>query len=285
MIDFHTHLIYMDEIKTQEEWNIVGKYFTYPDSKYPFGTRSLEEIKIRMDYGKIDSIVVLPVDCERTKKVSLLTNQEVALLRKKFNRIIGFASVDPNKKSVLDDLAEAHALGLVGLKLDSGLQEFSFEDIIDHPMWKQVEAYGWPVVMHVGYSFTPNTSMYSTTVQHIEALAIRYPNINFVIAHWAFPWVMEAVLLAIKFRNVYLDTSMPYFDNPKKYAQFLLERYITPSIVEKSIREKIIFGSNYPRVRMESMAQAYQAWPISDKAKDLLFSGNAERLLNESHGG
>jgi len=279
MIDFHTHIIFMREVKDKEKWNKVGEYFTCPDPKYPFGTRSLDEMKARMDYGKIDRAVVLPVDCERARGESLLTNREVKTLCDAFPRFIGFASVDPGKPSAMGDLEEARDLGLRGLKLDPGLQGFDLASVADHPMWRQLERYSWPVVVHAGFSFTPGMSMYATRLVDIERLAIAHPRINFVVAHWAFPWVMEAVLLAIKLPNVYLDSSMAYFDNPTAYAKFVLEKYLSASIVEKSVREKVVFGSNYPRVRMESMKAAYEEWPISDKAKACLFNDNAERLL------
>jgi len=35
-----------------------------------------------------------------------------------------------------------------------------------------------------------------------------------VLAHLAWPWVTEAVALALKYPNVHLDTSALYFDNP-----------------------------------------------------------------------
>lgn len=285
MMDFHTHLIFMKEVKDKERWDKVGKYFIYLDSKYPFGTRSMAEIEARMDFGGIDRIVVLPVDCERIRGEALLTNEEVKLLCGHSQRLIGFASVDPVKATVLDDLADANAMGLVGLKLDPGLQGFRLSDHLDHPMWKMVEGFHWPVVLHSGFTFAPGVTMYGSKLEEIEQLALRYPGINFVVAHWAFPWVMESVLIAIKNPNVFIDVSMAYFDNPRTYSKFILEKMISPSIAEKSVREKLIFGSNYPRVRMESLKSAYEAWPISDKAKRYLFEDNAARLLNTAHRG
>ncbi|QQO10777.1 amidohydrolase family protein [Breznakiella homolactica] len=285
MIDFHTHIIFVDGIKNKEKWDKIGKYFIYPNSKYPYGSKPIDEIQVRMNCGQIDQLVILPVDCERTKGEALLTNQEVKTLLGMNNNFIGFASVDPKKESALKDMEDAKAMGLVGLKLDPGLQGFSLDETLDHPMWRLVEQYRWPVVLHVGYSFTPDMSMYASTPKDVEALAIKYPKINFVMAHMAFPWVMEAALLAIKFPNIYMDTSMAYFDNPNAYAAFIHEKIISPSILEKSIREKIIFGSNYPRVRMESMKAAIEKWPVSDKAKRYLFNDNAQRLLNGAYGG
>jgi predicted TIM-barrel fold metal-dependent hydrolase len=284
MIDFHTHIIFMDELKTKDRWDMVGKYFTCADPKYPFGSRSIAEIETRMDYGRIDRAVVLPVDCERVRGESLLTNAEVKKLCDASPRLIGFASIDPGKASAMHDLEEARGLGLRGLKLDPGLQGFDLSSVCSHPMWRQVETYSWPVVIHAGFSFTPGMSMYATKLVDIERLALMYPGIDFVVAHWAFPWVMEAVLLAIKIPNLYLDSSMAYFDNPADYARFILDRQISASIMEKSIREKVVFGSNYPRVRMESMKAAYEKWPISDKAKACLFNDNAERLLGGGRG-
>jgi predicted TIM-barrel fold metal-dependent hydrolase len=285
MIDFHAHILNIDGIKDREKWDKVNKFFIYPHSKYPLSPKSIEEIEIRLDYGQVDRLVILPVECERARGEALLTNREVKTLCGMSDRFIGFASVDPVKKSACTDLEDARAMGLHGLKLDPGLQDFSIKDIADHPFWHQIEQFRWPVIIHVGYCFTPDMSMYASTPQDVELLAIKHPNIVFVIAHMGFPWIMEAALLAIKFSNIYLDTSMVYFDNPVSYTTFIHEKILSPGIMEKSLREKLVFGSNYPRVRMESLKAAQERWPISDKAKRCLFSDNAQRLLNIAFGG
>lgn len=287
MIDFHMHPIDLQELRSQEDCERARRVFMSESSGEAFAAspKPLQEILNRLDAAMASSAVILPIECKRARGMSLLTNQEVKKICSFSDRFIGFASVDPLDPEAVDYLEEAKSLGLYGLKLDPGLQSFNVSDVTDHHFWTKIQEWNWPVVMHVGYTFSPHVSMYACTNRDVELLAERYPGINFVITHWGFPWTMEACLLAIKLPNIYIDTSALYFDNPSRFVRFLFEKHITVSIVEKSLRSKIIFGSNYPKVRIRSMRKAIEELPLSSKCQHAIFQANAERLLNNAQGG
>lgn len=285
MIDFHMHLIHQKEIReTGKEWEKVTKIF-FRENGYSFSPIGLKELNIKMDVAGTKVGVILPIDCTRKRGDSILTNEEVKKICSLSSRFIGFASIDPLREDTMDELEKAKGYGLSGLKLDPGLQGFSISEIVNHGFWNKIEKWNWPVIVHVGFTFSPHISMYSSTVKDIELLAEKYPKINFVIAHWGYPWTMEACLIAIKYENVYIDTSNLYFDNPQRFSKFVIEHEISPSIIEKSLRNKIIFGSNYPRVNIWKMRKAIEELPLSSKCISAILYDNAARLLNIELGG
>ena len=88
-------------------------------------------------------------------------------------------------------------------------------------------------------------------------------------------------MLALKYPNVYIDTSCLYFDNPADFLAYVLKEQIPISLIERSLRHKIVFGSNYPRVEMKNVAEAIRRPGLTKGCLGLIFRDNALRLLGE----
>ena len=115
----------------------------------------------------------------------------------------------------------------------------------------------------------------------MEDIAVQFPKLKLVIAHFGWPWVLETVMLALKYPNVYIDTSCLYADNPRDFIAFVMSRQVPLSMIEKSLRNQIVFGSNYPRVEIKNMVNAVRSLGLSEGCLKLIFSENAKRLLGE----
>ena len=58
------------------------------------------------------------------------------------------------------------------------------------------------------------------------------------------------------------------------------QTHVVPlSVFEASLRKQILFGSNYPRVEIKNMARAVRSLGFSEDCLELIFRGNAARLL------
>jgi hypothetical protein len=93
---------------------------------------------------------------------------------------------------------------------------------------------------------------------------------------------MEAVALALKYPNVYLDTAALYFDNPHDFLAFVMTRQVPLTVFERSLRRQLLFGSNYPRVEIKNMARAVRSLGFSEECLDLIFRQNASRVLGDT---
>lgn len=277
MIDFHTHPVLIQEL--------VAKYPNYERSArkvFNIGNnfQPLETFFLQMDVAGIERAVLLPIDCRRARKDSVSSNEQVAELCRGSQRFIGFASVDPLKKGAARELENAvKKLGLRGLKLDPALQNFRPEDRKVYPVYETAEALGVPMVVHTGMSWAPETPLESGYPLHLEEPIRRFPKLAFVLAHWGWPWVWEATALALKYPNVYLDTSCLYYDSPKEFYQFVFSKQIPTTVIERSLRNKIVFGSNYPRVEIKNMVHALKSLGLTEGCLNKILKENAERLL------
>jgi len=87
----------------------------------------------------------------------------------------------------------------------------------------------------------------------------------------------------LKYPNVYLDTSAHYLNRPQEFLDFILNRQIPPRAVERSLRTKVVFGSNYPRIEIRKMATALRQVGLTPGCLKLIFEENARRLLHLEH--
>ena len=280
MIDFHTHPVLISEFvaKYPNYARVAREIFNIGNNFQP-----LETFFLQMDVAGIEKAVLLPIDCKRARKDPVSSNEQVAELCAMSRRFIGFASVDPEKKGATRELENAvKKMGLKGLKLDPALQDFRPHDRKAAAVYEAAAALGIPVLIHTGMSWAPETPLARGNPMLLEEPIREFPKLNFVLAHWGWPWVWEATALALKYPNVFLDTSCLYYDGPKEFFQFVFSKQIPTTVIERSLRNQVVFGSNYPRVEIKNMVHAVKSLALTEGCLKKIFRENAERLLGIS---
>jgi len=280
MIDFHTHPVLVREIieRHPELERAAREVFFIGNNFQPIETFLLE-----LDVSGLDRAVLLPIDCTSTRGAPIWSNEQIAELCRMNERFIGFASVDPHQPDAPAKLKRAiEDWGLRGLKLAPGIQEFYPNDPALYPLYEKAQELGIPILFHAGMTWEPRAKAEYGRPIYFEDVAYDFPELKIVLAHLAWPWVVEAVALALKYPNVYLDTSALYFDNPKDFIHFAMADQVPVTVWERSLRKQLVFGSNYPRVEIKNMAAAVRSLGLSQGCLELVFRGNAERLLGEA---
>jgi hypothetical protein len=278
-IDFHTHPLLVREMVNRhpELARAAREVFHIGNTFQP-----LETFLLELDEAGLDRAVILPIDASTPRGAKIYSNEQIAELCAMSDRLIGFASVDPWKSSAADDVEHAvRDLGLGGLKLAPAMQHVFPDDPRLEPIYARAEALGVPILFHAGMSWEPGSRLAYGQPLRFEQAAAEHPGLRIVLAHLAWPWVMEAVALALKYPNVSLDTSALYFDNPTDFLRFAMTVQVPLSVFERSLRRQIVFGSDYPRVEVKNMARAVRGLGLSDECLDLIFRSNAEALLGE----
>lgn len=210
------------------------------------------EIILRhMAEAGIDRSIIFPLDNQEYEKA----NEEIAeICRRHPGKFVGFARHDPQTEGdrIPALLArEVKELGLKGLKVSK------------HPtrgVLEAVSALGIPLIYQ------------AQRMVNVNMMAQEFPNTPFIVAHLGshdFVWGenLEAINLARRFPNVYLDTSLVAF-----------YRFLEMAVSEVGAG-KLIFGSEGPE--FDSRAELYKIKLLklspADQAKVL--GGNIQRLL------
>lgn len=279
MIDFHTHPVLIREmIERHPELERAAREIFFIGNNF----QPLETFLLELEVSGLERAVLLPIDCTTTRGAPIYTNEQVAELCAMSGCFIGFASVDPHQPEAVQKLEQAvRGLGLRGLKLAPGIQAFYPNDPALYSLYERAQELSIPILFHAGMTWEPGAKAEYGQPIYFEDVAHDFPELKIVLAHLAWPWVLEAVSLALKYPNLYLDTSALYFDNPKDFITFAMAQQVPLTVWERSLRRQLVFGSNYPRVEIKNMAAAVRSLGLSQGCMELVFKGNGERLLGE----
>ena len=114
--------------------------------------------------------------------------------------------------------------------------------------------------------------------RHIDLVARDFPELKIVMSHAGYPWVLEAVLLAWKYPNVYLELAAHrprYLAEPGTGWEPLLR------FGQTTIAEKVLYGSGWfllGRQPADLLAE-FRALPLRPAVMERWLHGNAAALL------
>jgi len=236
----------------------------------------------QMEIEQIDKAVLLPIDATTSFNCSMPTNDIVAEIVERYpDKFIGFGSIDPNNvESGVKELERiVNELNLSGLKLVPYIQNFDPSDKKFYPIYEKAQELGIPILLHTGMTYVPHGKLDYCHPLKIDEIALNFPDLKIILAHFGWPWVVDAAILAMRHKNVYLDISDCFSGTPYEHLKTLLIEQIPQRIVERFISDKILFGSNYPRIEADKMLRALKALPLREDVKQKIMSKNARNLL------
>jgi len=142
------------------------------------------------------------------------------------------------------------------------------------PIYEVAEKMGRPVMFHTGTSIFQGARNKFSDPMLVEDVAIDFPKLRIVLCHAGRPlWMDEAVFLARRFHNVFLDlSSIP----PSKLLDYL------PRL--EDLAGKCLWGTDWPAPGVKSPAEnvaAFRALAISDAAREKILRGNAEKVFGK----
>lgn len=264
IIDFHTH-IFPDKIATQTVAFLAEK-----GNVKPYGKATLDEIKKDMKERGIDKSIILPVATVPKQTSSI--NRTAAEINGKDN-IIYAGAVHPDNENIEEILDGICAAGLFGIKIHPDYQGIYFDDDRYINIMKAAAERGLYIITHAGVDIgypddvhcTPDMVLYV-----LEKLKGIIDN-KLILAHMGGCDLADEVIEKLVGKPVYFDTS------------FVLDRYPAKceEIIKKHGADKILFATDYPWSDGRKFIQIIENFDISKEEKDMIFFGNAEKILFE----
>lgn len=240
----------------------------------------LEVFHLQMDAGGVETAVILPIASKRAYGVDVFNNEQIAELVKMSGRFVGFASVDPGESGAADKLkADVKKFDLRGVNLMPGMQQFDPYSKEAYAVYETTKSLGIPILFETGMSWQPDTPLEPGRPIHFEKLIRDFRDVPIVLAHLGWPWVGEAVALALKYDNVYLDTSALYHDHPLEFGYFIFNHLIPKTVIERSLRDRVLMGSCYPRMEIKHAIEILEGGQLNTDAIEQIAFVNARQLL------
>lgn len=140
---------------------------------------------------------------------------------------------------------------VVGIKIYAGYYHHHVWDEVYHPIYDLAEKYNLPVTIHSGDTFSDRGLLKFSHPLEIDELAVKFRNVNFIIAHFGDPWIMDAAEVAYKNPNVYIDLSGLIVGSKPEIDAFNVEDFvgrIRRGMVYLNDYKKLLYGTDWPLV-------------------------------------
>ncbi|HEY8416121.1 MAG TPA: amidohydrolase family protein [Thermaerobacter sp.] len=210
------------------------------------------------------------------------------IVRQYPGRFIGFAHHDPFAPNAAEELERAVTeLGLRGYKILAPVLSKPVDDPAAYPVWETAERLGIPVLIHFGILGGGGgiAGADNCNPLRLERVAQGFPGIPFVIPHFGAGYMRELLLLCWSCPNVHVDTS-----GSLQWMRWvpgdLTLRSVLRTFLESVGPERILFGSDssvlprgFIRMYYEELQRACWSLNVPEEHQDLIFYGNAARLL------
>lgn len=275
VVDFHIHPVIIEEALSGDK-QLEKKI----REVYHIGTavQPLDALIKMLKVAGINRAVLLSI---ATADGEIPPNNSIKILVEKGGGMfLGFAGLNPAKgDEAIDELEKAHSEGFKGVKLYPPLQGFKPNDKRLYSFYERAQQLDMPLLFHTGVSWIRRVELARCHPLEVENVIVDFPNLKVVLAHMGFPWVWEAAMMAVKYENVYLDLSGVFMGTPKEHISYVFTKILTPGFVSRFLADKILFGSDWPRMEPFKMVEAVKSLPIEKSVLDKIMGLNALKIL------
>jgi predicted TIM-barrel fold metal-dependent hydrolase len=202
----------------------------------------------------------------------MISNDEVAsFVDQAPGRLVGVGSVDISRP--MEAVAEARRcvreLGFKAIRVLPWLWEAPPTDRRFYPVYVACCELGVPFCTQIGHTGPLMPSEVGRPI-YLDQVALDFPGLTIVGGHIGYPWTDEAIAVATKHQNVFIDTSA-----------YTVRRYPSQLVdyMKSHGKEKVLFGTNFPMIPPVRALSGLEELGLSDEVASLFLAGNARRVF------
>ncbi len=225
-----------------------------------------------MDAGRVSKALISAWVAPRNVMIS---NDEVHQFVSEFpDRFIGVGSVDISKpmQAVAEIKRCVGELGFRGIRVLPWLWELPPTDRLFYPIYTVCCDLGIPFCTQIGHTGPLMSSEVGRPI-YLDRVALDFPDLTIVGGHIGYPWTEEAIAVATKHPNVYIDTSAY---TAKRYPPELVR------FLNTNGAEKVLFGTNYPMIIPAQALADLPGLALTPEVEAQFLGGNARRVFGIS---
>jgi uncharacterized protein len=170
-------------------------------------------------------------------------------------KLLGFAGIDPTCQGWKDELASAVAAGMKGVTVSPGAQGQALTGKGFTELFAACQAQKLVVMVENRTVRLGQTDLALVNPVDLDLAACDFPDVKFVVSEAGFPWVEQAMLVALRRPNVFLEltstTSPQGLENTLLMARGM------------GVDSKLLLASCYPMNSARQVAQDIltSGWP------------------------
>lgn len=260
IIDAHAH-IYPDKIAVKAT-ETIGVFYDIK-MEMPAGTSE----RLLEDGGKngVTRYVVHSVatTAHQVRSINEFIKREVEA----HPEFIGFITLhqDLTEEKMMAEVDWAVANGMHGIKLHPDFQKFNIDDEAVEKIYRAASG-KLPILFHIG------DDRYEYSKPHrLVKMAKKYPEVNFIAAHFGGYRCWDDAPLYKGLDNVYFDTcsSLPFISAER-----------ARELIDLHGADKFFFGTDFPMWDAKSELERFNQIPLTTEEKEMILSKNLKKLLN-----
>jgi predicted TIM-barrel fold metal-dependent hydrolase len=172
------------------------------------------------------------------------------------DRLLGVAAYHLSSARPDIELIDLYGEGkIVAVKFYTGYDHYIPADVSG--TLSRLEQVGCPAIFHMGdcLNSVKKAKLKYANPLLIDDVAVDFPNMNFIIAHMAFPWQREAAEVCYKNDNVYTDVSGFVYDTFKETDRIRFKKVVN-EVLDIASSDKLLFGTDWPIANQASYIDA-----------------------------
>jgi uncharacterized protein len=243
IVDVHAHT--PKQLETQSEAILSAKGYR-GDKQYK---TNLSWAEFQRDMAPVDKVIMLGV-----AHGTNTPNEEIARWASMWpEKIVPFCSVDPTAPNVMDELTHCvEDLHVRGIKLSPHYMQHDPLDPRAQRIYAYAERRGLPVAFHQATSPMRLGPLRYAHPMALDEVAMAYPELRMVIAHFGHPWEPDCIVMIRKHPNVYTDISAQFYRPWQFYNALVLCQ-------EYAQMHKVFFGTDWPVTTPQETLDALRA--------------------------
>jgi predicted TIM-barrel fold metal-dependent hydrolase len=269
-VDAHVHL--------SRYWrNLAGTAYR-PDLDYTVPTLLRE-----MDAAGVETALAIALQHAPDVETTIAEGRE--LLAQSQGRLRLVSTIDPGQ----GEAAVARAVDLwartpelTAIKLFPGYRPFYPHDRRLDPVYEFAGRRGLPVLIHQGDTLEKDALLKFARPIEVDEVAVRWPDVRFVLCHLGNPWIEETAELVYKNANVWTDCSGLLARPDVRYFREMFDRaraLLLGVIQTVGDADRVLYGSDWPLESIATAVDLVTGLPISPADREKILGGNARRLF------
>ncbi|MHB8761455.1 MAG: amidohydrolase family protein [Coriobacteriia bacterium] len=191
-------------------------------------------------------------------------------------RVSALCNIDPRTPDAPKLLEREMAAGFKGVKLYPVNRCFHLSDPACRPFFETAAELGAAITIHYGVTVDPTGDLRYADPTDLSPVARDYPDMPFVIAHFAAGYLHEALRLGYQCQNVCLDTS-----GTNNWMDYDPHGYTLAQVFDRALTalgpERVLFGTD------SGTTAPYRSWIAFQQRRVLeelgLSAGDMDRVL------
>lgn len=191
-------------------------------------------------------------------------------------KLISVAGIDAGSvfHNALEEIDRCHGMGLRAVFIEPGRSPACYpDDRRIYPIYEKCVERNMTVIIQTSGNWA-GTLVDCANPKYIDQVAVDFPKLRIVAAHGCYPFIREAITVASRHENVYME--------PDVYMLHLGAEDWVKAVNQNSFgfEDKYLFGSAYPLYPIKPFVEAFFKLPWKQEVLPKILYKNALRAFN-----